>query len=95
MIPFQALGRDLFADIQCDCPDPKWVNGPVAHLFKTKIRLTGYADDYFFDQVNARPRPIACPHCKREFSYRWTREGVLVESLSGLLAETAAEGGAH
>jgi hypothetical protein len=79
MIPFRALGRDLFAEIQCDCPDPQWADSTVAHLFKTKLKLTGYYDAYFFAQVNAQPRTVACPNCKREFVYRWTPEGVVLE----------------
>jgi hypothetical protein len=77
---FDSLGRDLFAEIgECDCiafPD----SVSLAH-FKKKVWLTGYADDYFFDQVNAEPREIKCK-CGAEFIYQWRRDGVWWKRLA-------------
>ena len=36
---FRALGRDLYFDTECSCPDPKWIGSTVAHLFKNRVRL--------------------------------------------------------
>lgn len=75
--PFRTLGNDLFVEIDCECLDPKFAEFKVAHLFKTKVRLTGYNDDYFFEKVNEKPRTVNCPTCKRQLFYQWTRDGVM------------------
>ena len=56
-------GRDLYFDFRCAC----------SH----KIRLTGYADNYFFDVVNAKPNKIKCK-CERNHEVQWFRDGVEV-----------------
>lgn len=77
-------GRDLHAQLECSCLDPKWKDTAVWHLMKTTITLSGYMDDYFFDMVNAAPRPINCPNCKRSFTQRWRRDGIVeIEGLNG------------
>jgi hypothetical protein len=73
--PFRASGRDLYFDLHCTCPDPRWEGTEIAHLMQTKIMLTGYADDNFFDNVNAAPRDGAC-RCGRRYRAQWFRDGV-------------------
>lgn len=80
LIPFTALGRDLFASIECSCPDPKWAESAVGYLFKTRVKLVGYCDDYFFDAVNGSPHTVECPNCRRKFEVQWTRGGVWVSN---------------
>ena len=79
--PYKALGRDLYCELQCACPDPKWADTEVAHLFKRKITLVGYADDHFFDVVNRHPQERQC-ECGRRLMYQWTRGGVYMEWLN-------------
>lgn len=80
-LPFRALGRDLFCDVECSCADPEWTESPVGHLFKRKIKLTGYADDYFFEKVNADAHEITC-ECGWRLRYQWFRDGVQIEFLA-------------
>jgi len=71
-------GRDLSFTLQCSCPDKRWADKTdIAHLFKTKIRLSGYADDHFFDNVNKEPRKISC-ECGNSWMVQWFRDGVEV-----------------
>lgn len=64
-------GRDLYADaVECTCTNPLHADSPVAYLFKRKIRLSGYDDDNFFNNVNKEPREAACA-CGRKFKYQW------------------------
>ena len=76
--PFRALSRDLYCDIECQCLDPAFADSGVAHLFKRKVKLIGYADDHFFDQVNAEPRELPCK-CGRRLRYQWFRDRVEAE----------------
>lgn len=78
---FRALSRDLFYDFECGCPDPKWADSAVADIMKTRIKISGYADDNFFDNVNREPREAACRNCGRRFQAQWFRDGVEVEWL--------------
>lgn len=76
---YTSLGRDLYFKAQCTCPDKKWADKPtVAHMFKTKITLTGYYDDNFFDNVHNEPKEGAC-ECGKKFKYQWFRDGVLFD----------------
>lgn len=75
-LPFKALGRDLFFESECSCPDPKWQDRPIMASFKSRVRLSGYADDNFFDRVNAAPRSGECRVCGRKYQYQWFRDGV-------------------
>lgn len=71
-----AGGNDIYAErIECTCLDPKWKDTGVAHLFKTKIRLSGYWDDYFFTIANSSVTHSKC-QCGRKFSYQWFRSHV-------------------
>ena len=72
-------GRDLYADLQCDCPDERYKHKPsLSHLFKTKHLLCGYNDSNFFVNVNKAPKEHVCK-CGRKRMIQWTPEGVLVE----------------
>lgn len=77
-IPFESLGRDLFCRVRCNCPDPRFADSSVAHLFTRDLKLTGYADDYFFRVVNAAPRETKCA-CGRVLRYQWFTDGVEAE----------------
>lgn len=69
-------GNDLYADkVECKCLDPKWKDSEVAHLFKTKISLSGYYDANFFDNVHKEPHEGKC-QCGRKFTYQWFRDYV-------------------
>lgn len=61
---FEAIGRDLFFDLEC-----KKCHGTR--------KLTGYADDYFFDVVNGNFRSIEC-ECGAKIYYKWCRDGIEV-----------------
>ena len=50
---FRALGRDLYFDMECTCPNKLFEGTDIEHLMKHTITLVGYADDNFFDNVNA------------------------------------------
>ena len=82
-IPFFLLGDDLLAEFECTCFDLSYKDHPVFHsTFHTRVRLTGYADLNFFDNVNKSPRIIKCPCCNKEYSVQWFRDGVEVESVA-------------
>lgn len=76
-LDYEGLGRDLYAEkVSCNCPNPDYKHDPeLASLLPTKIRLSGYADDNFFDNVNKEPREGQCS-CGRKFKYQWFRTHV-------------------
>lgn len=76
-LDYHAHGFDLYAKpVECTCLDPRWSDSPeIAHLFKRKIKLTGYNDANFFENVHKEPRHGAC-ECGRKFSYQWKLDGV-------------------
>lgn len=73
-------GRDLYADkVACTCPNPRYKDDPVlAKLLPTYVRLSGYADDNFFDNVHKEAHTSAC-QCGRKFTYQWFRSHVEFE----------------
>lgn len=73
--PFRSLGRDLYFDLSCTCTNPLFEGTSVADIMTHSVKLVGYADDNFFDNVNAAPRIGRCK-CGREFRYQWFRDGV-------------------
>jgi len=40
------------------------------------MRLSGYNDRYFFDEVNKDFREWKCRHCDTDYEYKWARNGV-------------------
>lgn len=73
---YESFGRDLYAAaVECKCLDPKWKDTTVSHLFKRKIKLVGYYDDNFFDNVHKVAHSSKCD-CGRGFVYQWFRDGV-------------------
>jgi len=73
---YESFGRDLYAAaVECVCLDPKWKDTDVSHLFKRKIKLSGYYDDNYFDNVHKHPHTSQCD-CGRKFTYQWFRDGV-------------------
>lgn len=80
--PFRSLERDLFFDLPCTCPNPRFEHGPIADLMTYTLMLTGYADDYFFDTVNREPREGNC-RCGRRYRVQWFRDGVEAAWLDG------------
>lgn len=83
--PFKWIGgNDLSYQTDCNCQDPKWAdNKETGHLFKTKIRLTGYSDNYFFDEANKEPKQDSCRVCHRKYIYQWFRDGINFEFIEG------------
>lgn len=78
-IRYKSLGRDLYADIgNCDCP--AFPDTPVLANVKKTMKLSGYADDNFFDNVNREPKRVECHVCKKAWNVQWRRDGVLVET---------------
>jgi hypothetical protein len=77
---FRASGRDLYFDLKCTCPY-KSDNPELARLMTHTIKLTGYADDNFFDKVNVMPREGVCK-CGRKYHYQWFRDGVEADFIS-------------
>jgi len=73
---FRALSRDLFFDLECTCPNKLFIGTSIEKLMNHKVTLTGYADDNFFDTVNAKPRKTKCK-CGRELTYQWFRDGII------------------
>ena len=67
-------GRDLYAHFDCVCL--RW---PESKSLKTKkeIRLVGYADSNFFDNVNKKPSEYTC-ECGHVTKYQWTLTGLKV-----------------
>jgi hypothetical protein len=80
MKPYRSFGNDLYFDLQCNCPDKRFEDSAVSYLFKTVIKLTGYSDRNFFDNVNKEPRFGEC-ECGRKFQYQWFVEGVEAKFL--------------
>lgn len=62
LLEVEQLGNDLFARTACKC-------GEV-------IRLVGYNDGYFFNDVNASPKEGACAKCSRRYWFKWRPAGV-------------------
>lgn len=81
-IPFEHFSNDLYASLKCTCPFTT-TTGQTLEFVKNTIRLVGYCDSNFFDNVNREPQQQKCPHCGREFSFQWTREGVAIEWADG------------
>lgn len=76
------FGNDLFADLTCTCPHKDYVDGPLANIIKTKITLSGYNDNYFFEVVNKEPRIISC-ECGKKYSVQWQKnEGIMRVSVN-------------
>lgn len=75
-----AGGRDLYAEkVACNCPNAKYKDDPVlAKLLPTYVRLSGYDDANFFDNVHKEALNGAC-ECGRKFTYQWLRDGVVFE----------------
>lgn len=71
-------GRDLVAEFECDCPNERYKDSPLAHLMKHRIKLYGYNDSNFFDNVNKEPQTLTCK-CGRVYQYQWKRDGVKVK----------------
>ena len=77
---FRALGNDLYFDLECTCPNSLFIGTDIEGIMKHRIKLTGYNDANFFDNVNAEPRKGKCK-CGREFVYQWFRNGVEAEFI--------------
>lgn len=67
-------GNDLAVDFYCSCPSPQFKDTPIADLMKKKIYLSGYSDNYFFEEVNKEPREFTC-ECGKKYSQQWKNDG--------------------
>ncbi len=82
ILPFKNIGgNDLSAEFDCSCPSRLFINSPISDLMKTKVYLSGYNDNYFFDNVNKVERPFSC-HCGKQYSQQWTRTHVILKRLN-------------
>lgn len=82
---YRALGRDLYFDLPCGCVNPRHdptqdVTTPFYVPKEYRHILKGYADNYFFDEVNAAPRIGKC-QCGRSYQVQWFRDGIEAEWL--------------
>jgi hypothetical protein len=73
-------GRDLYFSFKCTCPSYLFKDSDIADIMKTTIKLSGYADDYFFDEVNKEPRLFQCT-CNKQYKYQWFRDGIECEEV--------------
>ena len=64
----------MYFDLKCTCPY-RSDNPELAKILKHTIKLSGYADDNFFDRVNSEPREGVCK-CGRKYRVQWFRDGV-------------------
>jgi hypothetical protein len=73
--------NDLHAEpVSCTCKGtPTW-SFKTADQYPHKIRLAGYDDANFWNNVNAAPREASCK-CGRRYRYQWLPEGVEFEWL--------------
>ena len=62
-LEYEQLSNDLYAKFRCSCGE--------------QVRLTGYNDANFFDNVNAQPRSRSCK-CGQAYSVQWFRDAVNV-----------------
>jgi hypothetical protein len=70
-------GRDILFRFDCSCLHKDEDLAKYNH--KHSIKLWGYADDYFFDVVNKKPREEQCDQCGKRFQVQWFRDGIIVE----------------
>lgn len=75
-IEFRSIGNDLFASFFCYCDDD--ATGRM-----TQIRLCGYDDANFFDNVNEEPSIVKCRNCEQKYWYQWKRDGVKIVKVGG------------
>lgn len=79
-IPFRQSRNDLYADLKCECPNPRYIGTDLEPIMKHYIQLVGYSDANFFDNVNAEPRVNSC-RCGRPYRVQWFRDGVEAEFI--------------
>lgn len=80
ILNYTAFGNDLFAEFHCSCPAKEYKDTGLADIMKTKIKLSGYNDAYFFNDINKTPAIISCV-CGKKYSTQWKRSGVSVEEV--------------
>jgi len=87
------LGNDLFAKFECTCVDDsdmwkdfnkKFPNGKI----KTSIKLTGYNDANFYNEVNKAPREIKCHNCGKSYMVQWFYGKIVVTSKKRAMANS-------
>jgi hypothetical protein len=76
-------GRDMYFSFKCTCPSALFKDSDIADIMKTTITLSGYADDYFFNEVNIEPRIYQCI-CNKQYRYQWFRDGVEYEEIKDI-----------
>lgn len=64
LLEVDRINNDLFSRLVCDC--------------REVMKFSGYADNYFYDEVNKEFKLRCCPSCKQEYYYKWQREGLWV-----------------
>jgi hypothetical protein len=82
-IDFTQHRNDLFCDVgRCKCSNPLFKGSNVEYLIKKKVKLTGYNDDNFFNNVNKDFKQYECNDCGAFFEYRWTPDFVIVKNCN-------------
>ncbi len=66
IIDFEQFRNDLFAEFDCEC-------------CRQKVKLSGYNDDNFFNNVNKDFRQLTHKGCKTVHLYKWTIDGVIIK----------------
>ena len=67
----QVGGNDLLAqEVRCTCNNDELFKDKPHLGIKRKVRLSGYNDRFFFDEVNKQPRNGKC-RCGRAYTYQW------------------------
>lgn len=78
---FTSHSNDLFCDVgKCRCPSPTFIGSDIEHLMKKRIKLTGYWDKNFFENVNKEKRKYECGGCNMKFDYQWKTDGVYISN---------------
>jgi len=90
VLPFNQSCNDLYAYVECVCPNPRFAGSTIAHLMKNKIQLAGYADSNFFDRVHALPHERSC-RCGRRYKFQWWSDGVAFAFLDASGIETEGQ----
>jgi len=76
ILHYERSRNDLFAEFECVCPNKRWGGTSIADIMKTKIKLSGYYDDNYFHNANAKPREIKCG-CGKKYTQQWFPNGTV------------------
>ena len=79
ILEYRQIGNDIFCNLgECKCPSRLFIGSSIEHIMKESIKISGYYDDNFFDNVNKDIKKWECSKCDTVCNYRWTRDGVII-----------------